>query len=1261
MISIKPENIHRLKTRGNLIRFFHDHLAYRVDLIPRDDVLRDLPRKAQELTRSMHQFCDYRSDGQQFCVFHIELNAERFRRTDFRTVLEPFYRRYPGGDYLFVFTLRGPYEQLAFASPRRILDPRNPDKVRLHLRTLTVEREYPYRTDLEILSAIHTQGEEEPGRIWQKHLEAFDVERVTKRFFEDYRLVFADLQKRLYEKSKDLTWAHDYALQLLNRIMFLYFIQRKGWLGGNPRFLRHFWRAYKDLGQPQNSFFKNWLSVLFFEAFNENFQAGRSEYHHRFRDDIRTALAEAPYLNGGLFTPNELDDRYDVTIEDAFFETLFDNFKDTPPGFLERYNFTISENTPLDQEVAVDPEMIGKIYESLVNITFEGLSEEDLRGTAGIFYTPRVEIDLMCRLALVDRLTNHLSEKHKSLLYEWVFAYNAEEKDEVDERITKEGLWEKLNGLLRSLTILDPACGSGSFLIGMLLILDDLQQCIDRILGSGETPYERRRRIIRENLYGVDVLPWAVHVAELRLWLQLVVETELQHWELKARPLLPNLSFKIRPGDSLVQEIGGINLSLHRAHLDIPVHLKGRLTQLKGKKWHFYNGEMKGLSEKLLKQEEFRLFKDILFAKHHTLQKEIKRLTRWIETPQPKQLALEGIKKRKPEQLNLQVEQWKRELEEKEGDLARIRQALEALRSAEDVPFVWDIAFVEVFESEKKGFDIVIGNPPYVRQERIADPTKKPEDYGGKASERWRHLKAEYKQKLQRSVWLAYPHFFGYKSDKPEGSKNPLRKLDGKSDYYIYFYLHGLSLLNEKGSFCFITSNSWLDVGFGKDLQEFLLRYSHIKMILDNQAKRSFEADINTVIVLLAPPVAGKGRALLPKKTARFVAFKRPFEEVMHPVIFEEIEETTDITGRPEFRCIAKSQEELYREGLEIPEGEKETLIAKKARYIGNKWGGKYLRAPDIFFTILEKGKGKLVRLGDRDIAEVRFGIKTGANEFFYLEPTGQPAPVEAQRAAPLLHVRNGAGWEGYLEEEFLKPIIKSPREIKTILVCPEDLRYRVFMCHKSKGELRRDGQTHTLAYIEWGEKQGYHRRPTCRSRSRWWDLGIRHAPPIVSPSSVTDLYRAFDNAASVLIDKRLYEIYCSDDKTRLVTALNSTVSTLFLELGSRTGLGQGLLDLTVYEVADCYIISPSLISEQPPHIDRRIKSLFEELGLPKPNRDYSNIHPEDVSLDKVLPDRRALDEVVFEALGLTEKEQLEVYRAVVELVKARLVKARSV
>lgn len=644
--------------------------------------------------------------------------------------------------------------QLAFTWARERSDGK------IELRTLPYEAGSTARTTIERLGELAfsldelTHGEPPITAVTDKLDRAFDVETVTRRFFDDYKKVFATLQRQLFSATADRVWAHDYALQLLNRLMFLYFIQRKRWLGDNPNFVADFWRAYKDSNQPADSFFERWLSVLFFEAFNNKFHGG----HRHFPEEIRSALQLAPYLNGGLFTRNQLDDAYSVTLPDAFFATLFDTFDGSSPGFLERYNFTIAESTPLDIEVAVDPEMIGKVYESLVNITSEGIVEEDQRGSAGIFYTSRVEIDLMCRLALVDALANRLGADKKPLLYDTVFAYEPAEKDAADAALAAHNLWPELDRHLRDLTVCDPACGSGSFLIGMLLVLDDLQARANAQLGREETPYERRRRIIGEQLYGVDVMDWAVHVAELRLWLQLVVETELKPAELKFRPLLPNLSFKVRCGDSLVQEIGGIDFGLHRAHLDISPHLKGRITQLKGKKLRFYQGEQ-GLREADLKKEELDLFRDILANKQHALQNQIVALTRQIESP-AEQGTLPGMDVAADNnELRRRIEQLSAEREEKQAELARITDALAALRSAQHVPFVWDIAFVEIFEGDRGGFDIVIGNPPYVRQEMIAPPHLDPNDFGGETSDRWKEQKKAYKAKLQQSVAAAWPRF----------------------------------------------------------------------------------------------------------------------------------------------------------------------------------------------------------------------------------------------------------------------------------------------------------------------------------------------------------------------------------------------------------------------------------------------------------------------------------------------------------------------
>jgi hypothetical protein len=1053
---------------------------------------------------------------------------------------------------------------------------------------------------------------------------AFDVQAVTDAFFRDYERVFDILQRQLYQQTNDKVWAHDYALQVLNRLMFLYFIQRKTtpdgryWLGDDRQFIKGFWEAYRASGE-KNSFFKRWLSVLFFEAFNNKFSP--KPYLPQALND---ALRLAPYLNGGLFTRNELDEKYSIELPDSIFEMLFDQFEGATPGFFERYNFTISENTPLDQEVAVDPEMIGKVYETLVNIAFEGLEGEDRRGRAGIFYTPRVEIDLMCRLSLVDWLANHLGEEHKPLLYDAVFAYDPEEKRRADEALSSRNLWPTLNALLRSCTVCDPACGSGSFLVGMLLVLDDLQARANEQLGIEETPYERRRRIIGEQLYGVDVMEWAVHVAELRLWLQLVVETDLKPAQLKFRPLLPNLSFKVRPGDSLVQELGGISFALHHKHLDIPSTLKGKLTRLKAEKLKFYRADpddpSQYRSEHELKLAEVQLFREILETKAHTLHNQIVILNRRIE--HPSQLhTLEGIEI-EDRQLERNVQAWKAQRDELQEQLDRLHQALATLQNAHDVPFIWDVAFVEIFEGDKRGFDIVLGNPPYVRQEMIAPPLLREEDF---SPEQWRKKKAEHKAKLQHSACELWPRFF----------KN--RKPDGKSDLYVYFYLHGLSLLNEKGSFCFITSNSWLDVGYGADLQAFLLKHSHVKLILDNEVKRSFaQADVNTVIVLLAPPDDRREDGL--SKTARFVMFKKPFEELARAEVFKAIEAVTERQSTEAYRVTARPQRELLEEGLESGTDEESPTpqkrkshgpLIKTARYIGNKWGGKYLRAPDIFFTILEKGKGKLVRLGD--IAEVRRGFTTGANEFFYLEPTGKPAP------AGYLHVRNGAGWEGEIEEEFLKPVIKSPRECRSILIKPEDLRYKIFMCHRDKSELK---GTAALEYIRWGEAQGYHQRPSCRGRQRWWEARLEVGNGVFVKEA-NDSSGVFFNPIGLPVDCRLYVAQLSFEQ---LIYLNSAIACLLFEIFNRAGLGEGARSLMVSD----YNAVPCLLT-------RGESSDFEKVFSSVYNKEPRKLlKPPD-------PEWRALDEVVFDVLGLTAGEREAVYEAVVNLVRARLEKARSV
>ncbi len=872
-----------------------------------------LREKDREIVKEIYTIATYQK---RFQIFLVELKS--YSSPTIRNL--PLYfekeTQYP------FFVITSDYKNYTFVLVEKIREDVGVWKRKLVKLNLDIHD--AHYTDKWILSEIAVEeGLQDPVRIYNTLTQSLNIEKVTKRFFNDYRTSFSEVKNLLLKQIPDTKWAHDYSLQLLNRIMFLYFVQKKRWLDNNPRFITYFWQVYKRENQGKDSFYEKWLSVLFFEAFNNKFFP--KPY---FPKDINSALALVPYLNGGLFTPNKLDEKI-FKINDSLFEKIF--------AFFDKYNFTIREELPLEVEVAVDPEMIGKVYESLVNIS----EEADERGEAGIFYTARTEIDFMCRRSLVEYFHNHL-DVNKALIYEFIFAKTEEDKKKVDKQISQHRLWEKIELLLDELTVVDPACGSGSFLVGMLNILAHLYKRTYVHLNRQMSDFDIKKSIIGRSLYGVDVMDWAVHVAELRLWLQLIVETELKPEQLRIQPLLPNLSFKIRQGDSLVQEIGGINLAIRAGTSSISPSLKRKLTNLKNEKLKFYNNDpsRKFRSESMLLQEELNIFRAILDDRALNLFNRIKSLQRIMQET-PKQIEFfKDEKKEGKTKLFDPKEKIKKEIEKFKEELENVKSARQALKGIHDKPFVWDIDFAEIFSGEKNGFDIVIGNPPYVRQEKIAPPLISKEKVTNE-------IKRIYKDKLESSIRA---HF----------EKRLPKKLDKKSDLYIYFYFYGLSLLNSKGTFCFITSNSWLDVGYGKDLQQFLLENVHIKAIYDNSAKRSFtQADINTIIVIFSAPLKQRGEGL--SNYAKFVLFKKPFEDVLTSRNLIEIEEVKDTLNTDSYRVVSVPQKKLLEEGWEYPEGitekHKKAFKFNIGKYTGNKWGGKYLRAPDIFFTILEKAE----------------------------------------------------------------------------------------------------------------------------------------------------------------------------------------------------------------------------------------------------------------------------------------------------------------
>jgi len=546
-----------------------------------------------------------------------------------------------------------------------------------------------------------------------------------------------------------------------------------------------------------------------------------------------------------------------------------------------------------------------------------------------------------------------------------------------------------------------------------------------------------------------------------------------------------------------------------------------------------------------------------------------------------------------------------------------------------------------------------VGNPPYTRQEEMEEYIE------------------EYKNKLIKKIESEWGLSLGK-----------------RSSIYVYFMLHGIKFLKEGGRIGYITSNSWLDVDYGKYLQEFLLKNTKIIALIESKVERWFEdADINTVITIAEKCNNENERN---NNIVKFVQLKKPLEDII-PTIKEDerwkaidkliklIENTNEYYEDERIGIFIKTQKELWEEGYD----------EEARKYIGSKWG-KYVRAPDIFFKILEKGNRILVPL--KEVADVTRGFTTGANEFFYLtegeiqkwgierefwmhpikrdEEVPSPEQVwkdrggeyfKAGQYAKRMRLEDALRDDGYV---YWAPnyLIKSPRECRSILIDPKSLKYRVLLIHKDKSELEGNN---ILKYIQWGENQGFHLGPTCASRQKWYELEEIQGE-LLSMMSFNERYIFWLNNVRSFIDARLYGISLkesnTDKKIILSAILNSSFIPLFLELWGRVNLGQGALDVKVYEYGKMLIINPDTIKEgQINRIKKKLNTLLErEVG--SVFEEFNANSPEEVSLEKIKSDRRELDKIVMgEILGLSEEEQLEVYRAVIDLVKSRIEKAKSV
>lgn len=1095
-----------------------------------------------------------------------------------------------------------------------------------------------------------------PGQLSARIDEAFRVQPVTESFYESYKDVFNTLSSELRQKGLELEDADEYAHITLNRLMFFYYLQKKGWIGGRKDFVRWFHDQYRD-SSDSDCFHEKWLSALFFDGMNQ--PEGTSLQTGDFPDNVSQTISGFAYMNGGLFQRDDLD-RGDIYLSDEALDK-------TIQSFLEQYNFTVTEESPYDIDVAVDPAMLGKIYESLI--------AEQERGEAGIFYTPRVEVDLMCRLSLYEQFCDHandLDEDGKRRIVEFVFS----EPQDWDPRDV--GKTDRLEEILHSLRIVDPACGSGAFLVGMKQVITELYQKLDDGDGDVYLNYSAKEQIINENLYGVDIKDWAVRVAEFRLWLSLV---EGEHELPEQRPVLPNFSFKLKVGDSLIQKLDGEFVSLDTLTRTLDGNTGDLLTELKELKREHFEGEADRTQEIEKKQVEL-------------LQKHIDGLIDNLSKDGSQQTLFGDTK-------DDQTDDNKKRIE----DLEEVRDTVNEAGNAGF--FMWDIDFSDVMV--EGGFDVVIGNPPYIRRERLYPQNINPERIDEYSDEKTKQLKEDHVADLREYVQNTY----GLKTGK-------------WSDLYVYFFFRGIDILRNNGTLQYITSNSWLDIGYGGTLQEGLLTNTEIRYILGNTAAKSFEdADVNTVITTLR-----KSTKLTNTETA-FCSFSQPYVDIELEETFEDFlaanpdsieninldEEPLKLATHDVFRTTTASRGALWRLGggsTNQPDSEGEYTFSETAgvddlqmivesfgrkqagqiqlvgSYDRGKWG-KFIDAPKLYFDIWQDNNDKFDLMGD--LSEPHLGIMSGANKFFFVprpgtENTTYSADMDSSTGELVLEHKD-TNREFRIEPEFwMRPLSEIPnryhdqydhiytynkerlvpnlilvknREIKTSPIEPKHLNSVHVHISENRNNLSTKGRS-ALKYIKFGEEARWGRtnkalseRTNLSRRDPWYSQPTISDPYILLTRFINAEFQYHYNPCAHPVADNFYYLPVGDkvDPGFLAGYMNSTLGWFMIEVSGRSWTNTLRFDKTEYQQVPILSNGDESIDAD---VEARLNTLmgrdsanvFEELGA---------YNPDAIFLETISEERLELDSALFDLLDFSTEQRIELYKEMIRLVRDRLMR----
>jgi hypothetical protein len=647
--------------------------------------------------------------------------------------------------------------------------------------------------------------------------DAFSVEKLNEDFFRSYKTFFENFSDHLAKepsyrkallgskkelekgwKDDDAKPIRDFAKKLLGRIVFLQFLQKKGWIavpvtrkdwtGGDVKFLQTLFENYKY----KATFHSTALKTLFFETLNT-----------KRKDDIAPSILgnniKIPYLNGGLFD-KDISFKHNIDFPIEYFKDLLD--------FFEQYNFTIDENDPYDSEVGIDPEMLGHIFENLLEENRE----------KGAFYTPKEIVHYMCQESLIEYLLTQLPNAKKEDIDLLV------RNNKVADELTDYKRAQELNEKLKAVKVCDPAIGSGAFPMGLLKEIFECRRLLYGYLRTNETfdPAAVKKEIIQNNIYGVDRENGAVEIARLRFWLALVVD------ELTPQPL-PNLDYKIMQGDSLLESFGGVDLSnladmekeqtfLSAKHGQLEIgsdfslkkqtllvfdeQSKERLYELIN---DYYNYDEATSNKYSSKQDIKNRINDIVEGKllakfslqKHKVESQIEEKVQQVKSNKILPTDPRGVVEKKEKN----VANINKEIESKQSELNKLINIIEHLHElqtgTEKPYFLWHLWFKDVFD--KDGFDIVIGNPPYIQLQKM-----------------------------------------GVEADILE--QGNYKTFSRTGDIYCLFFESGYNLLKPGGNLVFITSNSWLRTNYGKLLRKYFNEFTNPQILIDLSDSDIFHA-----------------------------------------------------------------------------------------------------------------------------------------------------------------------------------------------------------------------------------------------------------------------------------------------------------------------------------------------------------------------------------------------------------------------------------